>query len=255
MLIIDVNQVATNKSIISRFIRWTRRDVLWGVLLLIIALLSTYGLIALSKQHKQNETRLSQYDEARKSLDELKERNEVLLTEQEVLNERVKALTDQVLLNSDDEPIIMELTRVRVAAGLTDITGNGVRITLSDSENDEESLSLIHSQDVVYYVDLLKALHAECISVNGERVVTNTAIVCLGPTIRVNEKRISSPFIIEAIGDADLMVEQLLNDERLSLRESQHVSIIIEKVDECTIPAYSDDSAYRNFLDSIGGNE
>ena len=46
---------------------------------------------------------------------------------------------------------------------------------------------------------------AEAISINGERVVTTTAISCDGNVIVVNGKKVNSPIQITAIGLTELL--------------------------------------------------
>ncbi len=62
-------------------------------------------------------------------------------------------------------------------------------------------LILIHDEDLLKLVNELKAAGAEAITVNEQRVVASTEIRCAGPTISVNNNRISPPYVIQAIGD------------------------------------------------------
>ena len=49
-------------------------------------------------------------------------------------------------------------------------------------------------------VNELRAAGAEAISINGQRIVANTAIRCVGPVTLINTSKVSPPFIIAAIG-------------------------------------------------------
>ena len=54
-------------------------------------------------------------------------------------------------------------------------------------------------------VNELKNSGAEAISINGERILFNTSITCIGTVIQVNNKRLNSPYVIQAIGNQDTL--------------------------------------------------
>ena len=58
------------------------------------------------------------------------------------------------------------------------------------------------SVSYTHLINELKASGAEAITVNEQRVVAATEIRCAGPTISVNNTRVSPPYVVEAIGDA-----------------------------------------------------
>ncbi|MBR3512628.1 MAG: DUF881 domain-containing protein [Clostridia bacterium] len=81
--------------------------------------------------------------------------------------------------------------------GYTKVTGQGIEITLSDSED-----KLIESLDLLKLVNELKSAGAEAISINDERIVTNSDIVSVNNRlILVNSRKLSSPYVVKAIGD------------------------------------------------------
>ena len=57
-------------------------------------------------------------------------------------------------------------------------------------------------KDLLRVVRDLFAAGAEAISINDQRVVLNTSITCEGNVIMVNGEKISSPFVIKAIGSS-----------------------------------------------------
>lgn len=57
--------------------------------------------------------------------------------------------------------------------------------------------------DILHIVNILNNAGAEAIAINGQRVVSNTGISCIGVVIKVNEEKIGSPYIISAIGNQD----------------------------------------------------
>ena len=108
-----------------------------------------------------------------------------------------------------------ELEQVRQAnklLGLTELTGSGVIVTLEDNDQvtakdlgieDDISKYLIHNNDVINIINELFNAGAEAISINGQRIVSTTAIDCIGSVITVNGVKLSSPFKISAIGNPE----------------------------------------------------
>jgi len=113
-----------------------------------------------------------------------------------------------------------ELRAARVAAGLTEVQGEGVVVTIADGdrslavgENVEDVI--VHDYDVRDIVSTLLSAGAEAIAINGERVVFATSIYCVGSTVVVGDKRLSPPLEIVAIGSRDRLLNALRQDPEL----------------------------------------
>lgn len=134
-----------------------------------------------------------------------------------------------------------DLERLRIAAGLTAMEGEGVTIEMDDSTREAKSgenpnLYVIHDDDVLRVINELRAAGAEAISINGQRLIETSEIRCAGPTLSVNNVRSAAPFIISAIGDKVSLensikmrggVEQTLSvwGIRIEVKASDHVYI------------------------------
>ena len=46
---------------------------------------------------------------------------------------------------------------------------------------------------------------AEAISINDQRIVNTTCITCAGNVISINGQKVSSPFVIKAIGNPEML--------------------------------------------------
>lgn len=112
--------------------------------------------------------------------------------------------------NSSDYARIMsdQLKRSEVLAGLTEVEGEGIILTLTDSTWQTDSntvegkeLLLIHDGDLRQAISELAAAGAEAYSINGQRVISTTPIRCVGPVITVNEQKMAPPYEISVIGD------------------------------------------------------
>ena len=106
-------------------------------------------------------------------------------------------------------------------AGLTPLRGPGLEITLDDSTLDEPPEGatvndlVIHSQDVQAVVNALWRSGAEAISINEQRLVGTSAVLCVGNTLLLNGTVHSPPYVVSAIGasrdrfDTDRLVRRL----------------------------------------------
>lgn len=149
--------------------------------------------------------------ELAKLKEELKELKEDYKKSQEVVEEyKSSASTNDALIANMTE----ELNATSVLAGLVDLKGEGVVVTIHDSTSSSPDLSaeagLVHDTDLVSIVTELKAAGAEAISINGQRIIATTPIRCVGPTIQINSVKVAAPFYIKAIGNSQYL-ESALN--------------------------------------------
>jgi uncharacterized protein YlxW (UPF0749 family) len=137
--------------------------------------------------------------------------DELINVGQEVssLREENTKLQNAIAGNSKSSKLLNEsLQQSKRFAGLTDVEGPGVTITLRDGENkDQFTLDrIIHDVDVLRVVNELWSAGAEAVEVNGHRIVGTTSIRCVGPVINIDDVRIASPVSIRAIGDTKTLV-------------------------------------------------
>lgn len=105
-----------------------------------------------------------------------------------------------------------QLKKNNILIGLTDVSGEGVIVTLKDNTSStsdstilDPSYSLVHYGDILGIINELKNAGAEAISINDQRVIYTTSITCEGNVINVNGEKVSSPFVIKAIGSSVYM--------------------------------------------------
>ncbi|HKM38966.1 MAG TPA: DUF881 domain-containing protein [bacterium] len=137
-----------------------------------------------------------------------------------------------------------DLQQAKMIAGLTEVQGPGLLIILNDSTRAAQSgqdpnLFLIHDEDLLKLVNELKASGAEAITVNGQRVIAATEIRCAGPTISVNNTRISPPYAVEAIGDPAALESALkMRGGIIETMQFWGIQVQIEKKEQLLLPAY-----------------
>lgn len=132
---------------------------------------------------------------------------------------------------------------VKLVAGLTDVKGPGITIKLDDAPARQQDTpvnwQIIHDQDIKVLLNELKKSGAQAISVNGERVMPMSEQVCAGPTILINGNRYPVPYVINAIGDPDILYESISSNERIAEMVQFKIRVDLTKSSDILIPKYS----------------
>ena len=105
-------------------------------------------------------------------------------------------IAENVYINFNTPNIEEQISSKEVLLGTTDVHGEGIIININDGND------LIHQEDIVILLDELKNTGAEAISVNEQRIVSNTYVYCDGSVILIDGVKIGNPFVIKAIGDS-----------------------------------------------------
>ena len=143
-----------------------------------------------------------------------------------------------------------ELKNNNIILGLTDVTGPGIEIVLKDNNNiSSELLStqildmnklVVHNSDLIAIVNILKHANAEAISINGQRIISTSAITCEGSVIKINGVKITSPFTIKAIGPTDLFYGSLIMPGGyIYYMEEDGIIVEKKKMDNISIEKYN----------------
>lgn len=180
----------------------------------------------------------AQYSALKKSYDDLL----ITLSEKEkIIQEYRNAETEE----ETTELLKQDLTNALKNAGLTDVRGTGLVVTMNDSlENFGEGVDLnsylVHDEDLLNVVNELKATGAEAISINDQRIVAMSEIRCAGTTILVNGTRLSPPYVIKAIGDSSALESGVtMRGGYVDILRGWGIRINIAKENDVFIPKYS----------------
>ena len=213
------------------------------VICFILGLIFTMQIKTVKKNTET--TTLSRTSELQAQYSELKKEYDNLA---ETLAEKEKQIQDYRNAQTEDETkelLKQDLTNALKNAGLTDVRGQGVVITMNDSienlgENVDLNTYLVHDEDILNVVNELKATGAEAIAVNDQRIVAMSEIRCAGTTILVNGKRLSPPYVIKAIGDsASLESGVTMRGGYVDILKGWGIRIDIKKENDVFIPKYS----------------
>lgn len=101
-----------------------------------------------------------------------------------------------------------ELEKLQMILGNTDVQGKGIIITLKEGENANE---IINSDDLLILVNNLRDAGAEALSINDQRIINSTDFAFIRESfVKINGKRIVSPYVIKAIGNPDYLKSALI---------------------------------------------
>ncbi len=149
------------------------------------------------------------------------------------INEYKQTSNDNNSTTLDDE-----VSDAKTLLGLTDVTGKGVIITLTDTDEAQYT-----SENLRYLVNELKYAGAEAISINENRIVNLTDIVTINESYIViyGDVRISSPYTVKAIGDTSYLTSTLnmKNSGFVDLMRSSGLDINVVESTNITIPKYT----------------
>ena len=164
---------------------------------------------------------------------------------EKLLEKERKSATEN---NSELMEIQEQIKELNTQAGLTEVTGKGVIIKVDDAnvQSNLQSLyidpsqTIVHDTDLISIVNELKNAGAEAISINDQRIVANSVIICDGAVIRINGEKVGAPFTIKAIGLPEMLKNTYRNGGYLwMLKYNYSIQVDFKTSDNITVPKYS----------------
>lgn len=174
-----------------------------------------------------------------------KEKYDNLLKETEEVDKELKQEIEKATENNSElADAKNQINEGNKMIGLTEVTGSGVIITVADSDIDPNTVLnpndlLVHDSDILKIVNELKNAGAEAISINEQRVIVTTSIICGGNIININGERIGSPFEIKAIGSPEALANLSRPGGWLNNLEDKGIKVSLKKSNSIDIPKYS----------------
>lgn len=204
-----------------------------SIILGIIISVQFRSILKAKKEEQESNPSISEYMQ---QLENEKKKGEELAEKIKKYEEEKDKYLESFASSSDDSDLKLELDRVKIIAGLTDVKGPGVIVKMSDAE-----YQIIHDMDIVSVLNELKVAGAQAISVNGERIIATSEQVCTGPTVRINNNRYAVPYEISAIGEPDKLQSQLEKSSTVQLLRQYGIKVEISKSKEVYIPMYKNE--------------
>lgn len=233
-------QKNNNRSIINK-------RIIFSIVCLVLGFILAYSYSLSSTKKSTGMTSVTGYFEQeeryREDLIQQKERNKELANELVARQKEVRKI-EQSLVGSEEryDSLIQEAEDLRLLLGVIPSTGEGVKVQLQDAEYDPVSENpndyIVHESHVFKVLNELKISGAEAISINGQRLHANSYIRCNGPVITIDGKQFPAPFVIEAIGDTEVLIPSLeLSGGVLDQLLNDNIIVTIEANKKMTMPA------------------
>jgi uncharacterized protein YlxW (UPF0749 family) len=153
--------------------------------------------------------------------------NAIAQGELSTLRAEVGALSAAVSGGGADAGIRDAVTRLSDTVGLAEVTGRGVTVTLDDAppgaidrnhpgwpDPTPDDL-VVHQQDVEAVVNALWIGGATAMEIMDQRVISTSAVRCVGNTLILHGRVYSPPFRITALGDPAELTDALADSEGL----------------------------------------
>lgn len=209
-------------------------------ILLVCIVFVTVLMIQFKTVEKVNETDIENMREAelREQLSTLKSQYEETNEKLEEVNSKIADYNSKIEANEESSELLdNELLQSNILLGNTEVQGEGVVITLADTDE-----ATVTASDLLELVNELRYAGAEAISINGIRVTSMTDIVDISDRFILIKprQRLSSPYVIKAIGNQTYLVStlSLKNSGFIDSHSNLGQSVKVEKQRNVTIPKY-----------------
>lgn len=153
----------------------------------------------------------AQIEKLQNQLEEAQKQKETLEKQINDLDQKVEEYEKSAATGSSMvEALKSELDKVRMFAGLTQVQGPGVILTIDPQKDNLNSMGespVVNAQALQIVVNELNSSGAEAIMINNQRIVNTTEIRQVGNNISINDVKFSSQakFEIKAIGDKHML--------------------------------------------------
>lgn len=202
---------------VSEAYRKRGRHILFSVVFLVLGFILAFSYRTLGADKEINPSRNSAFakeEEHREELISQQERNKELTDEIAAKQEEIREFERSFSTREEDHAILVnEAKDLRLLLGVIPAIGQGVRVTLKDADYDpiEQNPNdyIVHESHILRVVNELRISGAQGIAINGQRITSNSYIKCTGPVITIDGRTFPAPFVVEAIGDADVLTSSL----------------------------------------------
>ncbi|WP_252503679.1 DUF881 domain-containing protein [Sporosarcina sp. Marseille-Q4943] len=226
------------------------RYILYSFVFLILGFIFAFSYRTLGKdsgESAQSPT-FQQEEQYRGELIIQKERNKELADEIQAKQDDIREFEKSFSENEENHTVLVEEAKdLRLLLGIIPATGPGVRVTLKDGDYDPVEQNpndyIVHESHVLRVVNELKISGAQGIAINGQRISSNSYIKCTGPVITIDGRTLPAPFVIEAVGDTDVLAASLnLGGGVIDGLVHDNIVVTLEQLKEIKLPALRDEA-------------
>ncbi|PIC65747.1 hypothetical protein CSV79_01125 [Sporosarcina sp. P13] len=175
------------------------------------------------------------------------ERNKELTNELLEKQRKIQEFEENFSNQEENHAVLVEKARdLRLLLGVMPATGAGVKVTLEDADYDPSVQNpndyIVHESHVLRVINELKIAGAQGLSINGQRINSNSYIKCTGPVIMIDGRTFPAPFIIEAVGDPNVLVPAMqLKGSVIDGLVRDNIVVTLEEMKEIKLSAIRDE--------------
>lgn len=182
--------------------------------------------------------------ELRKTLAEWKGKYEEANIKLEDTKKKINEYNEKTEKKEEASELVeQELKQSNLFIGKTDVIGEGVIVTLDNSEKN------VIASDLIYLVNELRYAGAEAISINDVRIINTTEIVDLMEYtyISVGGQRLESPYVVKAIGNQEYLSSflNMKDSGYVDINKNGTISVQMETSKKIEIPKYKGEMTYK----------
>lgn len=226
-------------------VKKNRGELAIGVVCILLGVLLAVQLRSVKVNNEQSaasagrlETLQEMYNDAKDQLDA--SQTQLTETQAELQKFREEAASG----SSQSEALKAEVDKLELQAGLTEVEGPGVMVSMRDSSapnvTGDEQNYIIHDSDILTVINDLRDAGAEAISLNGERLLATSEVRCAGAVVIVNGRRYAAPYVINAIGDSATLYNALtMRNGVVDVLGQWKIEVKVTPSEKLTVPKYN----------------
>lgn len=222
-------------------IKFDKANVTMSISIFIVCII----LVAISfiqfktvEQVQETDIEMMREEELREQISTWKSKWEEANEKLEDTNNKINEYNQKLDSNEEASELLdEELRKSQLILGTTDVVGDGVVVTLTDTVENS-----IEAEDLVELINELRFAGAEAISINGVRIMNMTDIADIDSYIIIKpSQRLVSPYVVKAIGNQTYLVSNLClkNSGFVDKYNNSGKSVKLEKQRNIKIPKYS----------------
>lgn len=191
--------------------------------------------------------------ELRTELASWKEKYEEIEVKIQEVESKITEYRQELDNNANTSTVLQEeVKESEIYLGYTSLQGQGVIVTLKDKDN-----VMVTYSHILQLVNELNAAGAEAVSVNDERIISMSEIAKVkDKLISINERKITAPFTVKAIGDKKYFESALsIKGGYIDLMGAEGIDVTYTVEDNVIVPAYEGEQKFEYAKENVEKNK
>ena len=183
------------------------KPIIFGIVCLILSFAITVQL-KVTNTSESTSSKAKAIDKLKDEIIILNDENNKLTSELQNTTENLERIRDEAAENDPSSIEKSKLIKKYISVlGYTDVYGEGLRLKYTPIQGQYEADIATDLRDIV---NELKNAGIEAISINGQRLINKSSIEMVKNKIEINTVEITSPYIIDVIGNSEMINNSLI---------------------------------------------